>query len=544
MRPLLLSLCEHLEFRFKIPPKFVQASLRGTIVLFRFSDCVLDTDRRELERGSKSVPVGPQVFDLLVYLLQNRERAVTKNDLFQTIWQGRTVSHSTLTSHINAVRKAVGDTGADQRLIRTIARKGFRFVGEVAVAPRSSIGDSRRIAAPDKPSIAVLPFQNLSDDPAQDYFADGITEDIIIGLSRINWLMVIARNSSFAYKGRTADTKQIGRDLGIRYILEGSIRRAAEKVRITGQLVDVSTGAHIWAERFDGSLEHIFDLQDQVTTSVVGAIGPKLERAEIERARRKPTENLDAYDYYLRGMASFHQRSRDATSEALRLFSRAVEIDAEFASAYGMAAWCYVWRAYNGWMVDRLEESEAGAKLGRRAIEWGKDDAIALARGGYALCFLAGDFDSGVGFVDRALDLSPSQATIWVLSGLLRNFTGEPERAIEHLARAMRLSPLDPALYHMQAGTGFAHFLAGRFDEACSWAEKALSEEPRWTTAAAVSAAGHALAGRKQEAENAMAGLRKNNPVLRVTTFTSRLMRHPQHLALWQEGLRKAGLPE
>jgi len=281
-----------------------------------------------------------------------------------------------------------------------------------------------------------------------------------------------------------------------------------------------------------------------VTTSVVGAIGPRLERAEIERARRKPTENLDAYDYYLRGMASFHQRGRDATSEALRLFYRAIEIDSEFAAAHGMAAWCYVWRAYNGWGIDRAQESAEGGKLGRRAIELGKDDAIALARGGYALCFLLGDFDSGVAFVDRALDLNPSQATTWVLSGLLRNFTGEPDRAIEHLARAMRLSPLDPALYHMQAGTGFAHFLAGRFDEACGWAEKALAEEPHWVTAAAVSAAGHALAGRKQEAEKAMVHLRQITPALRVSTFTSRLMRHPPHLALWQEGLRTAGLPE
>jgi TolB-like protein len=363
--------------------------------MFRFSDCVLDTDRRELKRGSKFVPVGPQVFDLLVYLVQNRERAVSKTDLFRTIWQGRTVSQSTLTSHINAARKAVGDTGADQRLIRTIARKGFRFVGEVNVLLQTVADDPPRIAAPDRPSIAVLPFQNIGEDPAQDYFADGMTEDIIIGLSRINWLMVIARNSSFVYRGRVADVKQIGRELGVRYVLEGSVRRASDRVRITGQLVDVSTGAHIWAERFDGSPKHIFDLQDQVTTSVVGAIGPRLERAEIERARRKPTENLDAYDYYLRGMASFHQRGRDATSEALRLFYRAIEIDSEFAAAHGMAAWCYVWRAYNGWGVDRAQESAEGGKLGRRAIELGKDDAIALGRGGYALCFLLGDFDSG-----------------------------------------------------------------------------------------------------------------------------------------------------
>ena len=264
-------------------------------MLFRFADCVLDTDRRELERGARSIPLGPQVFDLLLYLLQNRERVVSKSDLFSEIWKGRTVSELTLTSHINAVRKAVGDTGAEQRLIRTIARKGFRFVGDVGSSAQAA-NDELDIRSPisvpaDRPSIAVLPFLNLSDDPTQEYFTDGVVEDIITGLSRIKWLFVIARNSSFTYKGRAVDIKQVGRELGVRYVLEGSVRKAAGNVRLTGQLIDASTGAHIWAQRFDGSLEVIFRLQDQMTTSVLGAITPELERAEIERAKSKPTKN-------------------------------------------------------------------------------------------------------------------------------------------------------------------------------------------------------------------------------------------------------------
>jgi len=537
-----------LELCFRNPPKFVQAGLRGTIVLFRFSDCVLDTDRRELARGSKPVPLGPQVFDLLVYLLQNRERLVSKSDLFSTIWRGRIVAESTLTSHINAARKAVGDTGADQRLIRTIARKGFRFVGEVDASARAAHDEAdapSRVSAPhDRPSIAVLPFLNLSDDAAQDYFADGVAEDIITGLSRIKWLFVIARNSSFTYKGRAVDVRQVGRELGVRYVLEGSVRKAPGKVRLTGQLIDVSTGAHLWAERFEGSLEDIFHLQDQVTTSVLGAITPQLERAEIERAKSKPTGNLDAYDYYLRGMASFHQRSRDATSNALALFSQATELDPEFASAYGMAAWCYVWRQYNGWMIDRARERTEGVQLARRAVTLGRDDAVPLARGGYALCLLGGEFDSGVAFVDRALRLNPNLATTWVLSGLLRNFTGDTDIAIEHLARAMHLSPLDPALYHMQSGTGLAHFLAGRFDDACIWAESALREEPQYVPAWAVTAAGHALAGRMEKAQRAEAHLRQIDPAFRVSQFTSVIFQRPEHLAVWKAGLRKAGLPE
>ena len=297
---------------------------------FSFDDYALDIDRRELKRGSEFISLGPQVFDLLVYLVQNRERVVSKDDLIEGVWGGRIVSESTLTSHINAVRKAVGDSGEEQKQIRTIARKGFRFVGDVTesamgAAEASSSQKSKTaesasptpLALPDKPSIAVLPFQNLSGDPEQEYFADGIVEDIITALSRMRWLFVIARNSSFTYKGRAVDVKQVGRELGVRYVLEGSVRKAANRVRITGQLIDASTGAHLWADRFEGALEDIFDLQDQVTASVIGAIAPKLEQAEIERAKRKPTESLDAYDYFLRGMASFYQRTRDAISEAL-----------------------------------------------------------------------------------------------------------------------------------------------------------------------------------------------------------------------------------
>ena len=240
-------------------------------------------------------------------------------------------------------------------------------------------------ALPDKPSIAVLAFQNLSGDAEQEYFADGVVEDIITALSRIRWLFVIARNSSFTYKGRAVDVKQISRELGVRYVLEGSVRKAANRVRITGQLIDASAGTHLWAERFEGSLDDIFELQDQIATSVVGAIAPQLERAEIERAKRKPTENLGAYDYYLRGMADLHRGTREAIDEALDLFGKAIELDPDFASAYGAAAWCHFWRKVNGWSSDPPREVAEGARLARRAVELGRDDAVALARGGHAL---------------------------------------------------------------------------------------------------------------------------------------------------------------
>jgi TolB-like protein len=276
-------------------------------VQYMFEDYVLDPERRELTRGSEVIAVGPQVFDLLVYLVQNRAHVVTKDELLGVVWGGRIVSESTLTSHINAVRKAIGDSGQEQRLIRTVARKGFRFIGEVGEALTSGrsgsfnaeLATSAEAAAqalplPEGPSIAVLPFVNLSGDLEQDYFADGVVEDIIAALSRIRWLFVIARNSSFTYKGQVV---QVGRELGVRYVLEGSVRKSAKRVRITGQLIDATTGGHLWADRFEGTLGDIFELQDQVAENVVGAIAPQLERAEIERAKQKPTESLDAYDY-------------------------------------------------------------------------------------------------------------------------------------------------------------------------------------------------------------------------------------------------------
>ena len=527
---------------------------------FLFADYALDINRRELRRGSEPISIGPQVFDLLVYLVQNRERVVSKDDVLEAVWSGRVVSESTLTSHINAARKAVGDSGDEQRLIRTIARKGFRFVGEVHEETPSGAGSPTKsafppapdatqrapaLALPDRPSIAVLPFQNLSGDPEQEYFADGIVEDIITALSRMRWLFVIARNSSFTYKGRAVDVKQVGRELGVRYIVEGGVRRAANRVRITAQLIDATTGVHIWADRFDGAIEDVFELQDRTTESIVGAIAPTLEQAEIERAKRKPTENLDAYDFFLRGMASFHQRSRQAYDEALSLFYRAIELDTNFASAYGMAAWCYVWRKINRWMADPVHETAEGARLARRAVELGKDDAVALARGGHALAVLAGDLDSAVALIDRALVLNPNLAAAWYLGGFVRNFLGQPDMAIERLAHAVRLNPLDPEMYRMQNGMAFANLFAGRFDDASAWAERSLRDQPNYAFAIGIAAASNALGARMKEARAAMQRLREIDPALRVSNLREWLpIRRPDDFAKWSDALRKAGLPE
>jgi TolB-like protein len=525
-------------------------------VRFSFEDYCLDADRRELRCGAEFIAVGPKVFDLLLYLVRNREQVVTRDDLLEAVWGGRIVSESTLPSHINAVRKAIADTGKEQRLIRTVARRGMRFVGKVredelsasasATEPNAAIEQPGTTPAlPDSPSLAVLPFRNLSGDAEQDYFADGIVEDIITALSHIRWLFVIARNSSFTYRGKTVDEKQVGHELGVRYVVQGSVRRSEKRVRITGQLVEASTGTHLWAERFEGELDDIFELQDQIATSIVGAIASQLERAEIERARRKPTGSLSAYDNYLRGMPHLHRGTREAIDEALPLFYKAIALDPEFASAHAMAGWCYFWRKVNGWMTDRPREIAEGTRLARLAVELGKDDPVALTRGGHALAHLVGDVDGAIALVDRALVLNPNLAAAWFLGGFLRTVSGDPDAAVEFFARAMRFSPLDPEMFRMQAGMALSHLFAGRFDLASSWAEQSFRQLPTFLAVGAIIAASHALAGRTEHARAAVEHLQKLDPTFRVSSLEGWIpIRRPEHLACFASGLRLAGLPE
>ncbi len=537
-----------------------KALRQGKLTLqFAFDDFVLNQDRRELTLRGQAVAVGPQVFDLLLLFVSNPDRVVSKDELLEGVWSGRIVSESTITSHINAVRKAIGDTGEEQRLVRTVARKGYRFVGQVRVddsgqAPPADLdrqpvpprqASPAVLALPDKPSITVLPFHNLSGDPEQEYFADGVVEDIIAALSRIRWLFVIARNSSFTYKGRSVDAQGVGQELGVRYVLEGSVRKCANKVRITGQLIDATSGTHIWAERFEGLLDDIFELQDRITESVVGAIAPQLEQAEIERAKRKPTESLGAYDYYLRAMANLHSGSREAIEQALPMFYTAIELDPEFSSAYGMSAWCHFWRKLNGWMADRPGEIAEGIRLARLAVALGRDDAVALTRGGHALAHLAGEVDSGIALLDRARLLNPNLAPAWYLGGILRALHGETDMAIKDLSHAVRLSPLDPEMFRMQVGMALANFFAGQFDAAAHWAEKALGNLPSLLPAAALLAASHAFGDRMDKATLAMQRLREQDPTLRLCNLQDWLpIQRPVDLALFADGLRLAGMPE
>jgi adenylate cyclase len=434
------------------------------------------------------------------------------------------------------------DLGEQQ--LKNIARpvRAYRVAtGSVpATAPEAPL-----LTLPDKPSLAVLPFQNMTGDAEQDYFVDGIVEEITTAISRLPWLFVIARNSSFTYKGRAVDVKQVARELGVRYVLEGSVRKAGNRVRITGQLIDTASGAHIWADRFDGALDDIFELQDQVASSVVGAIGPRLRSSEIERAICKPTDSLDAYDLYLQALAQFWKWTGEGWRAAIALLRRALAFDPSYAPAAGLFAWCCV--ALH-WIRHGISEEEVdeGARFARQAIDVGQDDPDALAMGGWGIFLLAGEPISGLNAIERALALNPNFAFARSFCGWTRACLNRPASAIEALQQAMRLSPFDPQHWAFYGGLALAHLVAGRHEEAVEWADLALHEQTRDWTVMAFKAAACGHLGRTDEGRNCVKRMRELKPGLTVASLKvlAASVFAPEVLVIYIEGVRKAGLPE
>ena len=417
-------------------------------------------------------------------------------------------------------------------------------------------GGRKAIALPDKPSIAVLPFQNMSGDPEQDYFADGLSEDITTALSRFKSLFVIARNSSFSYKGKSPDIREVGRELGVRYVLEGSVRKSANRVRITGQLIDTLNGTHLWADRFDGALDDVFSLQDTVTEKVGNAIALRVEQADIERSKNKSTDSLDAYDFHLRGVARLNlimvpgtepKLTITACREARELFLRATELDPDFARAYASAALTYVIETQTAGptATNRSEMVADAVRVSRRAASLGKDDAIVLSHAGQTLAYLANQIDEGSSLIERAIVLNPNLSLAWNFGGWIKIFAGEPDTAIERFARAIRLSPLDPYMFLLQLGTACGHLFAGDHEQAAMWAARALQERPNIGIALRIAAVCFAVGGRLGEAKKAVAQLRELAPGFRIAhTRTMFPLRRPEDLAKYIEGLRLAGVPE
>jgi adenylate cyclase len=412
--------------------------------------------------------------------------------------------------------------------------------------PPARAGEGRvgALPLPDKSSLAVLPFQNMTGDAEQDYFVDGIVEEITTAISRLSWLFVIARNSSFTYKGRAVDVKQVARELGVRYVLEGSVRKAGKRVRITGQLIDTATGAHIWADRVDGALDDIFELQDQVASSVAGAIEPKLRQSEIDRAARKPTESLDAYDLYLRALAEFRKWTIDGWRDTITLLRRALALDPSYAPAAGLFAWCRILQKTNNAVTD--QEIEEGGCLARKAIDLGNEDPDALWMGGWGLLMLAGERAAGLTAMERAVALNPNCAYAWNFLGWSHAFYNESALATEALQRAIRLSPFDPQSWMFAGGFAHARFAAGRYEEAIEFADRALHAQPRATAVLAVRIAASGNFGQLEQGRECVRRLQETAMLSRVMAFrkVAEKMLSPEVFAIYLKGLRYAGLPE
>jgi TolB-like protein/Flp pilus assembly protein TadD len=513
-------------------------------LIYAFGDYSLDVGRRELRRGANLVAIEPQVFDLLEYVIRNRDRVVSKDDLIEYVWNGRIVSDSTLTSRITAARQAVGDSGGEQRLIRTIARKGIRFVGEVG--EEESRGLDATIAPmppplPDKPSIAVLPFTNMSGDPEQEYFSDGITEDIITALSRLRWFFLIARNSTFAYKGQAVDVKQIGRDLGVRYVLEGSVRKSGQRLRITAQLIDAISGNPIWAERYDREVVDIFAVQDEITASVAAAIEPKLVAAEGRRSEARAIHDLNAWDMVARALGHFWKLTPAESEKAMAILRQVVARHPDYAPAHSMLAFALLVSAYIGWIPGERER-EFAEQLANRAVELDEDDPWAYMALGI-LAWVGRRTDEALQRFHTALDLNPNFAAAHDYIGLALVFDGRSEEALRHFEQAMRMSPRDPS-GRFFAGIAVAHYMAGRYPQAVEWAKRAIQLRPGILSARRILCASLAQAGQIEEAKSAMDTLRQLQPDLSIAWINQFVPYTPGPMSHFLEGMRKAGLTE
>jgi TolB-like protein/DNA-binding winged helix-turn-helix (wHTH) protein len=529
--------------------------------MFRFEGYTLDIARSSLRTADRDVELRPKSFEVLRYLIENADRVVTKEELLQSIWPNVTVTDQVLAHCVSEARQAIGDD--DQAIIKTVPRRGYRFAAAVSrvvtnaggppsaaaeVKGRSSGPDDGRrltpeLSLPNTPSIAVLPFSNMSGE--EDYFADGMADEIITALSRCAWLFVIARNSSFAYKGKAVDVRQVGRELGVRYVLEGSVRRAGNRLRFTGQLIDCSSGTHIWADRFEGTASDVFDLQDRFTASVVAAIEPRLQLAEIKRTKHKPATNLDAYDLFLRAQHLADEFTAESTAAALRYLEQALAIDSGYAAALALAAYCRAHLFSHGWTQDPEAEMQEGLRLAARAIELGKDDGNVFWMAASVALLLQMDPLRAGELAYRSLELNHNSAMALGVAGRAEEHSGNIDKALELLCRAERLSPREPRGWLIKSAIANAYVYEGRIDEAIAACRRALDLNPRYTPALRVLTVCFVKQGRRSEAAEVARKVLAIEPQLTLTRLRARVMFI--NAEFWNEysaALRVAGIPE
>ena len=539
-----------------------------------FGSYVLDSERRELRRGSEQISLEPQVFDVLLYLIKNRDRVVSKDDLISAVWGGRTVSESTLTSRINAARKALGDSGDRQALIKTYARKGFRFLGEVRM--HEDLGETGaeqpeyKVASPKvatdawesnvllgtgpsatplnwggRPSVAVLPFNNLSGDPEQDYFSDGITEDIINALSKYRSLAVIARNSSFAFRDNKADTRNVGLTLGVEYLVEGSVRKVGQRVRVTAELIETEGGRHLWAERYDRDLQGLFALQDEITNTIAARIEPEVSSAERHRVERKAIPALHAWDFFRLGTKHFYKSTALDNLESQRLFRRAIELDPDLAEAYGYLCYAIVLSMIYFDAEPNEERLNEAIAVGKKGV--GLDEQDGLIRFMYGRALLARkEYGDALAELETAINLNPSLAISYCGLGDSLAYEGRIAEAIPYFQKAIDLSPYDPLRWAFYSYRSLAHLFAREYDLAFEWAHKAtrVPNAHYWAFAHRVSALGHLQ--RSEDLRTAVPELLQRKSNFSCSYAKKRLfyIKDPEQLRLYVEGLRIAGIPE
>ena len=513
--------------------------------MLAFGPFRVDLDARLLLHGTEPTPLGQRAVGVLALLVERAGAPVAKEDLIRAAWPGLVIEDSNLTVQITAVRRVLNDLAGGAEWIETLPRRGYRYVGpQVAIRTDRATGApvEPAPALPDKPSIAVLPFSNLSGDADQDYFIDGMVDDIITGLSRLKWLFVIARNSSFVYRDRVADVKQVGRDLGVHYVLQGSVRRSDNRVRINAQLADSTNGAQVWAERYDRTLDDVFAMQDEIALAVVGAIEPSLRRAEVERIRRKRPDSLDAYELVLRAQPDVDSGMPDRAATALPLLKRALVLDPAYALAHGLAAMAH----HNRFLRAGLKEEDrlASVRHARLALEHGRDDALALTFAGFSLGMDAHDRAAAFAAFEAALALSPSTALGFILGSVVHSWAAEAEPAIAWGERAMRLSPFDSWAFAAFGSQALGHFLLERPQQAVKAAYQAVQANPSHSINYVILIGPLVALGRLAEAKAAAQRVMELQPTFRISRQFAGVDCAPRLAEKLGAALRVAGLPE
>jgi TolB-like protein len=500
-----------------------------------FGPFVFDREQMKLTREGRTIPLGGRGVALLTVLSDAKGGVVPKERLMNAAWPDTVVEEANLTVQIAALRRALTAEPDEQDWIVTVPRVGYRLV--YPHAARTTVDDG-------PPKVAVLPFENLSSDPEQSFLADGVVEEVITALSRFRTFAVVARNSTFVYKGRAVDVREVSRDLGARYVLEGSVRRSGDKVRIAAQLIDGVSGAHLWADKFEGAIGDIFDFQDEITKSVIGVIEPQIRKAEIERSRRKRPDSLDAWDLYVQALPLVYAAIVPGYTEAIRLLDRAISLDPHYAPALALASWAHEKRkTYGGAAPAGVDDVETSFVMVERAREADPDDALAMALLGWLRILFRADFTS-LSLCVRAVEFNPNNRAVLDLAAVAQLYAGDLDEMITLSRRALHLSPGAPDNYMCITHIASAHFSAGRFEEAAQWAQRSIDIEKRYAYSHLFLAASHGHLGSIEEARSSLTTAMALRPDFTLTHMNTCPMRFPERRKLWIEGLRLAGMPE